>query len=191
MARAAVHLRHKNRLATKEKRVTKTIALFASSRRDGNTGQLIDSIMQKAKMEFVDLTTRDITPYDYAHKNIGDDFLPLMDEILRHDKIIFVTPVYWYGPSAQMKVFIDRLSDLLDVEHLKDKGRALRAKTAFIACTSISADADDVFLGGFKNTFEYMGMNFGGYIHAQCQEDFAPAHHADQIGAFIAKITTE
>lgn len=36
--------------------------------------------------------------------------------------------IYWYGPWAQMKVFIDRASDFLDVECLRDTGRQIKGK---------------------------------------------------------------
>lgn len=87
------------------------IAVFASARRDGNTGKFIDWISSELGIEVINLLDKDISPYDYDHKNIGDDFLPVMNKLLDYEDIIFATPVYWYGPSAQMKVFIDRTSD--------------------------------------------------------------------------------
>ena len=41
-----------------------------------------------------------------------------------------------------MKVFIDRISDLLDIEELKDKGRELRTKVGYVACTSVNTSVD-------------------------------------------------
>ena len=37
-----------------------------------------------------------------------DDMNNLYDKIIESDVIIFGTPVYWYGPTALMKAFIDR-----------------------------------------------------------------------------------
>ena len=136
----------------KEFKLNDAIAVFASARRNGNTGKFIDWIADELGIDVIDLSEKEISPYDYDHKNINDDFLPLMRQLLEYDKIIFVTPVYWYGPSAQMKVFIDRTSDFLDLEELKDIGRRLRGKSAYIVCTSISDDADGSFLGSFKDT---------------------------------------
>ena len=142
--------------------MTDAIAVFASARRNGNTGKFIDWIASELEVEVIDLAEKNITPFDYEHKNIDDDFVPLMQQILEHQSIIFVTPVYWYGPSAQMKIFIDRTSDFLDVEELKDMGRRLREKIAYIVCTSISSDADISFLKSYKDTFCYLGMKYCG-----------------------------
>ncbi len=37
-----------------------------------------------------------------------DDMLETYAKIIESDAIIFGTPVYWYGPTALMKAFIDR-----------------------------------------------------------------------------------
>jgi len=168
--------------------VNKTIAVFASARRNGNTGKFIDWIAGNLDIQVIDLSEKDITPYDYDHENINDDFVPVMNQLLEYENIIFVTPVYWYGPSAQMKVFIDRTSDFLDVEELKDIGRKLKNKTAYIVCTSISQDADSSFINGFKNTFKYLGMNYGGYVHANCENGYDPVEYKDDIKKFINSI---
>lgn len=171
--------------------MSNTIAIFASSRRNGNTGKLINWIASELGIEVVDLSGKEISPYDYDHKNINDDFIPLMNKLLNYENIIFVTPVYWYGPSAQMKIFIDRTSDFLDVEELKDIGRRLRDKTAYIACTSISSDADNSFLNSFKDTFEYLGMSYGGYIHANCENGYIRDNYKDDVDKFISLINNE
>jgi hypothetical protein len=51
-----------------------TIAPFPSSRRRGNTGQLIDRIARDLDIELVDLGSRRISAYDYEHLNRNDDF---------------------------------------------------------------------------------------------------------------------
>lgn len=167
------------------------IAVFASSRRNGNTGRFIDWIADELGIEIVDLAEKDISPYDYEHKNINDDFLPVMHKLLEHKKIIFVTPVYWFGPSAQMKTFIDRTSDFLDVDELKDIGRKLRGKSAYVVCTSVSEDADSSFLNAFKDSFEYLGMEYGGYVHANCENGYIPAKYQRDVDRFIRTIASE
>ena len=129
--------------------MNETIAIFASARRNGNTGKFIDWISNELNIDVIDLSEKNISPYDYKHKNLNDDFIPLMNHLLYYKNIIFVTPVYWYAASAQMKTFIDRTSDLLDVEELKDIGRRLRNKIAYVVCTSISSEADRPFLASF------------------------------------------
>ena len=84
-----------------------------------------------------------------------------------------------------MKTFIDRTSDFLDIEELKYIGRSLRHKTAYVVCTSISDDADTSFINSFKDTFEYLGMNFGGYVHANCENGYNPVEYKDDVDEFI------
>lgn len=168
--------------------MSNTIAVFASARRNGNTGKFVDWIARDLGIEVIDLSEKDISPYDYDHKNINDDFLPLMQQLLEYEKIIFVTPVYWYGPSAQMKVFIDRTSDFLDLEELKDIGRRLRGKMAYIVCTSISNDADSSFINSLKDTFCYLGMKYGGYVHANCEDGFVQDNYQQDVDRFVRSV---
>lgn len=166
----------------------KTIAIMASSRRNGNTGKLIDWIADDLGIEVVDLGVKNITPYDYEHKNIDDDFLPLMKHILQHDNIIFASPVYWYAMSAQMKVFIDRLSDLLDMEDLREEGRQLRSKVAYVITTSVSEQVSEAFIDSFTNTFSYLGMGYGGFVHANCESGFDPDAYQYDVNEFVNRL---
>ncbi len=162
-----------------------TIAIFASARRNGNTGKFIDWIGNELDIEIIDLSGKNISAYDYEHKNLDDDFIPLMNQLLDYEKIIFVTPVYWFAASAQMKVFIDRTSDFLDLEELKDMGQRLRNKSGYIVCTSTSNEAAPSFLNSFKDTFEYLGMNYGGHVHANCENDYSPGEYIEDVERFV------
>src|SRR5437762_5956558 len=103
-----------------------TLALFSSSRRFGNTGQLMDRVALELNIEVIDLAGQRIAHYDYEHRNRSDDFEPVMRRVLAHDQIIFATPVYWYAVTPAMKVFMDRLSDYLELPDLLPEGRRLR-----------------------------------------------------------------
>jgi multimeric flavodoxin WrbA len=123
-----------------------TIALLSSSRRLGNTGQLIDRIALELNIEVVDLAGQRMSSYDYDHLNRNDDFEPLMKRVLAHDQIIFATPIYWYAVSPAMKIFLDRISDLLELPDLLSEGRRLRGKKAYVVCTSISNEPSVAFM---------------------------------------------
>jgi len=165
-----------------------TIALFASARRNGNTGQLIDRIAQDLGIDVIDLSTRAIAPYDYEHKNRHDDFEPLMKQVLGFDQIIFASPIYWYGVSTPMKIFLDRLCDFLDLPELREQGRQLRGKRGFIACTSFQNEAATAFISSLQQTLEYLGMEYGGSVHANCREGYLEALYKNDIAAFIAGV---
>ena len=166
----------------------RSIAVLASSRRQGNTGKLIDWIADELQMEVVDLGSKDISPFDYEHKNIGDDFLPTLKHILEFDKLIFTSPVYWYSMSAQMKRFVDRFSDVLAIEELKDTGRQFRGKAGHIVSISASAKADDSFLNSFKSTFTYLGLNIGSSIHNKCAGGFREEEYQEDVAKFVREL---
>jgi multimeric flavodoxin WrbA len=165
-----------------------TIALLSSSRRLGNTGQLMDRIALELNIEVADLTTLRMSSYDYDHQNRNDDFEPLMKHVLAHDQIIFATPIYWYAVSPAMKVFLDRFSDLLELPDLLSEGRRLRGKNAYVVCTSICDEPSVEFMGAFRETFHYLGMHFGGVVHVNCQDGYLPAVHDSEALAFAALV---
>lgn len=51
---------------------------------------------------------------------LNDDFKIVMEKMLKADIIVFLTPVYWYSPSARMKNLIDRLTSLENVNKMLD-----------------------------------------------------------------------
>lgn len=155
--------------------MTSAIVLFASARRDGNTAKLTDRIAAQLGIEVIDLAAMRMAPYDYEHRNRGDDFEPLMLRALEFDHLIFASPVYWYSMSSPMKVFLDRVTDFLDLPDLLDQGRRLRGKTGHVVCTSIYPDPPQPFLGAFVDTFEYLGMRVGATAHVNCGDGFDEA----------------
>lgn len=161
------------------------ICLFASARRHGNTGQFMDRIAAALGIEVVDLSALRLAQYDYEHRNRGDDFEPLMQRVLEFDQIIFASPVYWYAASPPMKVFLDRISDYLDLPELVDQGRRLRGKTGWVVCTSIYDEVPASFLGSFRDTFEYLGLRFGGVGHANCRDGFDAGKHEVEAQRFM------
>ncbi len=165
-----------------------TIALLSSSRRVGNTGQLIDRIGLELNIEVVDLATHRMSAYDYDHLNRNDDFEPLMRHVLAHEQIIFATPIYWYAVSPAMKVFLDRISDLLELPDLLSEGRRLRGKKAYVVCTSVGNEPSAAFVDAFRETFGYLGMHFGGMVHVNCQDGYLPAEHDSEALKFAALV---
>jgi multimeric flavodoxin WrbA len=138
----------------------KAIIIFGSSRSDGNTMTLLKTIIDERDIRVINLAEKNLSYYDYHYRNSDDDFLPLIKTIIQHEKIIFVSPVYWYSFSAQMKTFIDRFSDLLAIHN--DLGRLLRSKQAYL----ISSGSDSILPRCFEEQFQlickYLGMQYSG-----------------------------
>lgn len=120
--------------------------------------------MRISNWDLIDLTDFNISYYDYEHKNRNDDFIDLIKRITEnYDVLIFATPVYWYAMSGIMKVFFDRLSDLLTIE--KDLGRKLRNKHMAVISCSNGNNLGDSFWLPFKYSAEYLGMNYITDLH--------------------------
>ena len=168
--------------------MSNTIALLSSSRRHGNTGQLIDRVALELNIEVVDLANQHMSSYDYEHLNRDDDFEPLMKRVLAHDQIILATPIYWYAVSPAMKVFLDRICDLLELPDLLPKGRRLRGKNAYVVCTSVSDEPSAEFMGAFLEIFKYLGMHYIGVAHVNCRDGYLPAVHDAAAVAFATLV---
>lgn len=142
----------------------KTLIILGSSRKNGETKKKVDELIYISDWDFIDLNDYRIGYYDYEHKNLDDDYLNLMRKIIEnYDVLIFATPVYWYSMSGIMKVFFDRITDLLDEE--KDLGRNLRGKSMAALSCSVGDNLSENFWLPFSETARYLGMNFLGGIH--------------------------
>jgi len=96
------------------------LSVVGSPRRNGNTHILVSKIAQGAiengaVVDELLLGELSITECDGCHAcwkgrdcSKTDDMQDLYPKIIASDVIIFGTPVYWYGPTALMKAFIDR-----------------------------------------------------------------------------------
>lgn len=166
------------------------VAIFASARSNGNTKKLMDRINNELDINIIDLSDKNISAYDYQHRNNNDDFISVMSEILTYKKIIFATPIYWYAASAQMKMFLDRTTDLLDLAELKSMGRKLRNKQGYVVCTSANVEADINFLSMFEKTFNYLGMHYEGHIHANCQDGYKHDNYEEDVELFLKMVNS-
>lgn len=141
-----------------------TVILVGTSNAKGNTRRFADELASKSDAEVIDITDFDIFFYDYQHRNRYDDFIRIIEHILEFELIVFASPVYWYAMSAQMKVFFDRLSDLLTIR--KDLGRRFKDKKYAVLSTGAQPDAPECFIEPIKLTMEYFDMHFQGHYYA-------------------------
>lgn len=150
--------------------ILKKIVILGSSRKDGNTKQTIDKLNLLSDFDIVDLNDFNMSYYDYEHRNKSDNYLDLIRNIINnYDILIFATPVYWYSMSGIMKVFFDRITDLLDNE--KELGRKLRNKNMAVLSSSIGDHLGEKFWLPFIETARYLGINYLGHIHTIANED--------------------
>ena len=142
----------------------RTLIILGSSRKDGDTKKVVDNLIEISGWDMIDLNDYQFSYFDYEHLNIDDDFIPLMRKVTdEYDVIIFATPVYWYSMSGIMKVFFDRISDLLSIE--KDIGRKLRMKSMAVISCSEAIESDSHFWIPFRKSAEYLGMKYLANVH--------------------------
>lgn len=165
------------------------IIIQGSSRSEGNTYKIAKIFQKILGAEIVDLKTKNINSYSYQHENNHDDFLPIMRKITNFDTVVFITPVYWYSMSGIMKNFFDRITDCLKTE--KETGRKLRNKNML----AISCGSDDIQTEGFfipfKNSAEYLGMNYLGDLHTWIESKKPNNEVLGRIENFIEKLNIE
>ncbi|CAM1339887.1 flavodoxin family protein [Tenacibaculum aestuarii] len=168
----------------------KTVIIQASSKSNGNTNRVINYLNSNNSFDVIDLKTKNIGVFEYDFSNANDDFIPVMEEVINnYDTIVFATPVYWYTMSATLKIFFDRLSDLL--KYKKDLGRLLRGKNMAMISNSGQNDLKNGFEMPFIESANYLGMNYLGSTHSWFTEDGENIHPeaADKIDTFRTILT--
>lgn len=136
--------------------------ILGSSRKNGHTQQIINELQKDVQVTVFNLLDFQIAPYRYDHRH-DDDFLELMEKLMEFDVWLLATPVYWYSMSGEMKIFLDRWTDMLKIR--KDLGRAAAGKSlAWLSCGSESEEVPG-FEQPFKLTAGYMDMDYAGGCH--------------------------
>ncbi|WP_298536492.1 flavodoxin family protein [uncultured Algibacter sp.] len=149
--------------------MNRTVIIQASSRSDGDTAEVVKYLTSISGYDIIDLNTKNIGHYDYEYRNKDDDFIPLMTYIIdNYDTIVFATPVYWYTMSGILKVFFDRISDLLRTH--KDTGRRLRGKNMAMISASNHDDLKSGFSMPFEESANYLGMQYLGDVHTYIED---------------------
>ena len=154
--------------------MSKILAVVGSPRKNGNTHLLVSAILEGAEAEGAsgellllgDLTIEECngchTCWQGKPCSKGDDMNDVYARIAESDAIIFGTPVYWYGPTALMKAFIDRFVYF----NCPENRPMVRGKLAVVATPFEETDprAADLLLGMFDRCFDYLQMRPAGRI---------------------------
>lgn len=133
------------------------IIINSTHNKDGNTSQLIKKLYPNSKS--IKLIDYKIELYNYDEKySDSDEFLSIISEVINYDKIIFATPVYWYSMSSLMKIFFDRITDLIGTQ--EELGRKLMGKKIEVITTSNGNNLGDNFFLPFKETAYYLHLEY-------------------------------
>jgi multimeric flavodoxin WrbA len=137
------------------RRKMKILGIVCSPRKGGNTEVLVEEALASTKdlgaeMELVFIADKNIAPCDGCEScivtekcKIEDDMQGLYSKLIKADGIIFGTPVYYCGMTAQAKALIDRT-------FLFRKERPLRNKIAGVIVVGRRRGASET-LGAFLN----------------------------------------
>lgn len=162
-----------------------SVVILGTSRSGGNTREVVETIVSGRPVEIVDLSQLQLSAYDYEHRNARDDFIPLIESIASKPLWILSTPVYWYTMSAQLKLFIDRLGDLLTIR--KDLGQLLGGKSLAVVASGTNPELPPGFESPFRLTCEYLGMRYVGAFYWRFKTNDRPfpnlAARAKKAGA--------
>jgi multimeric flavodoxin WrbA len=144
----------------------KILGLVGSPRKNSNTDLLVTAILagaakNKHKTEKVYLYNVDISPcvdcrackQGYLQCSLKDGMQTLYPMLEAADVVIFGTPLYWYGPSAKMKLLLDRLRPFIASKKLKGK------KAVLVVPSEEGADACNHTVGMFNMSVGYLEMD--------------------------------
>ncbi|MET3980639.1 multimeric flavodoxin WrbA [Mucilaginibacter sp. UYP25] len=139
----------------------KSLVILGSNRKNSLTESITRKALGQMEFDMIDLLDHKIAHYNYdGHYPTNDEFEAVINKALPYDNIIFATPVYWYSMSGVMKVFFDRLTDLITIK--KDLGRGLRGKSASMIAVGADPTIPDGFEVPFKHTAAYLGIQYKG-----------------------------
>jgi multimeric flavodoxin WrbA len=157
-------------------RVMKTVILFGSPRKDGNTIQLArpmaDALKNKGhSVRILYLNDLNIRPCQGCYAclksgacKIDDDMKDIRKYILESDTIVYATPIYWFGPSAQLKLVMDRSIAFMDSDY--NSRVAGKKAVTLITFADNNMDTCKPALSMFKKSFDLLKLGYAGSVEA-------------------------
>lgn len=144
----------------------KILILNGSPRALGNTATLTRILSDRLQKD--SNTVKTVSLYDlkiepcndcryckneYRRCIINDDMDDLYREMESSDRLIFATPVYWYGPTAKTKLMIDRLRPYFG-------SGLLRGKSGAVCVIAGDGYRDSgLTISMFRRIFKTLGIN--------------------------------
>jgi arsenate reductase len=165
------------------------LGLQGSPRVKGNSNILLSSFLREAERlgaqaQHLDVAKKNITPCQECGVCESKGFCPIDDDmqeiyplLRRADLIVMATPIFFYGPTAQMKALIDRSQALWSrryVHKLMDPG--MKWRRGFLLAVG-ATKGKNLFEGvelTAKYFFDAVGANFEGsltYKHIETSGD--------------------
>lgn len=147
-----------------------SVCAIYGSARNGNSEMLAELVLENINVTDIYLRDKHIEPVkdlrdtDIRIEMPEDDFEEVISTMLKHDILLFVTPLYWYGMSGIMKNFIDRWFQVLRDEryHFRE---TMSQKKAYVIVVGSGAKMRGLpLVQQFQLIFDYFSTTFSGYI---------------------------
>ena len=158
--------------STNDKRM-KIVVLTGSPRRNGNSAYLAERFIKGAEEKGheifrFDCAFRRVEPCRACNRCgmdgpcvIQDDFAELRPRLVEADMVVFATPMYYFGVSAQMKRVIDRFYAI------NGQIKGARKKAAFLMTYANTAEREaEPMLLHYRVLLEYLGWESAGEVVA-------------------------
>lgn len=151
----------------------KIVVLTGSPRKDGNSSSMADSFVKAAEGRGFD-----VARFDANEMNIGccqacdgcfggdfacifdDDFNRIAADIEESIGIVFVSPVYWYTFSAQIKAVIDKFYSFC----VGGKNFASKKSALISCCEEDDMGTFDGIKFSYEKTIELLQCEHVGYV---------------------------
>ncbi|MFX0114615.1 MAG: flavodoxin family protein [Candidatus Hodarchaeota archaeon] len=180
------------------------LGIVGSPRREGNTEILVDEILSGAKeanalTEKIILNELEIAPCHACFacqkkgKCVQQDDLPKVIEKMEKSHLwVLGTPIYWWGPTAQLKAFVDRWISI--------KREVFQGRCIILAMPLGGGHPDGArhAVGMLTSSIRYLGMEVSETVIAPGVESLgdvrnhgdvlAKAHHAGQKAIELLRI---
>jgi multimeric flavodoxin WrbA len=154
----------------------KTVILFGSPRKEGNTIQLVNTFSETLKnkghsVRMLYLNDMNIRPCQGCEAclkkglcKINDDMKDTRKYMMESDLIVFASPVYWFNMSGQLKLAVDRFLAFMDEKY----NSRIKGKKA-VTLMTCGSDDPAVFapaIDSFKMTFDLLALTYAGRVEA-------------------------
>lgn len=176
----------------------KILAFIGSPRRGGNTDILVDQVLESSKTlghtsEKLYLYDYEISPCIDCRKCKKGDYVCTTDDGMQEiypkieaaDVMIFGTPLYWFGPTAKMKLLIDRMRPFVANRKLEGK------RGVVVVASGGETKFCKPLIEMFRLTFGYLGIEFAGKVLGQAfdkgdiRQNQAALNKARKLGASL------
>ena len=153
--------------------------LCGSPRKEGNTNRVVGWVAEAARAAGAEVEIIDLPKLNYKTNGctacmgckqgeefrcvIEDEASPILARLPESDAVVFATPVYWLGPSAQLKVFTDRMFSLAKFDESGGFRTPFKPGTVFAVIATAGGGLDDglrLVEQTFRQAAEALGLGF-------------------------------